>query len=143
MRIARGAVGMADDVYTFGNEKTHDTNLHAAMECTRKSGMKLNFDKFIIKTKCCRFFGNLYTPEGAKPDPKKVEAIKQIQPPINKQQLSFFLGMVIYLYQYMPNISSLTSALRGLLKKDALFQWSEAHDEVFQKIKNQITGCLS
>ena len=81
------------------------------------------------------FFGNLYTPEGVKPDPKKVDAIKQMQPPMKKQQLSSFLGMVTYLSQYMPNISSLTSDLRGLLKKDALFQWSEAHDVAFQKIK--------
>ena len=28
----------------FGNEKTHDMNLHKAMECTRKAGIKLNFD---------------------------------------------------------------------------------------------------
>ena len=62
-----------------------------------------------------------------------------MQPPINKQQLSSFLGMVTYLSQYMPNISSLTADLRGLLKKDALFQWSEAHDIAFQKIKNQIS----
>ena len=67
------------------------------------------------------FFGNLYTPEGVKPDPKKLNAIKQMQPPMNKQQLSSFLGMFTFLSQYMPNISSLTSDLRGLLKKDALF----------------------
>ena len=28
-------------------------------------------------------FGNLYIPEGVKPDPKKVDAIKQMQPPMN------------------------------------------------------------
>ena len=39
-------------------------------------GIKFNFDNFIIKTKCCSFLGNLYTPEGVKSDPKKVEAIK-------------------------------------------------------------------
>ena len=56
------------------------------MECTRKAGIKLNFDKCIIKTKCCSFFfGNLYTPEGVKTDQKEVEAIKQMQPPINKK----------------------------------------------------------
>ena len=91
----------------------------------------------LLRPNCCSFFGNLYTPEGVKPDPKKVDAIKQMQPPMNKQQLSSFLGMVPYLSQYMPNISSLTAALRGLLKKDALFQWSEAHDVAFQRIKNQ------
>ena len=36
-------------------------------------------------------------------------------------------------------MSSLTSDVKGLLKKDALFQWSEAHDVAFQKIKNQIS----
>ena len=46
--------------------------------------------------------------------------------------------MVTYLSQYMPNTSSMPSDLIGLLKKDALFQSSEAHDVVFQKIKNQI-----
>ena len=38
----------------------------------------------------------------------------------------------------MPNISSVISDMRGLLKKDALFQWSEEHDVAFHKVKNQI-----
>ena len=50
-----GNVGITDDVQLFGNEKTHDRNLHEAMECTRKMGIKLNFDKCVIKTKCCSF----------------------------------------------------------------------------------------
>ena len=92
-----------------------------------------SFDKCIIKTKCCSF-GNQYTPEGVKSDMKEV-AIKQMQPPINKQQLKFTSRYGEPLIYYMPNISYLTSDLRGLLKKDALFQWSEAHDVAFQKIK--------
>ena len=92
----KGAAGIADDVQVFGNEKTHDRNLHEAVEYTRKAGIKLIFDKCVIKTKCCSFFGNLYTPEGVKPDPKKVDAIKQMLPPMNKQQVSSFLGMVTY-----------------------------------------------
>ena len=57
----------------------------------------------------------------------------------NGQTAAQFLLIYGSLSQYMPNISSLTSDLRGLLKKDALFQWSEAHDVAFQKIKNQIS----
>ena len=41
------------------------------------------------------FFGNLYTLERVKCDPKKEDAIKHIQPPINKQHLNSFLGMVV------------------------------------------------
>ena len=51
----RGAVGIADDVQVCGDESAHDKNLHQAMECTRKVGINLNFDEFIIKTKCCIF----------------------------------------------------------------------------------------
>ena len=43
--------------------------------------------------------------------------------------------MVNHLFYYMPNIYYLTSDLRGLLKKETLFQWSEAHNVTFQKIK--------
>ena len=54
----KGAVGIAYDVQVFGNEKTPDRNLHEAVECTRKAGIKLNFDKCIIKIK---YYGSLVT----------------------------------------------------------------------------------
>ena len=57
----RTGVGIADDAQVFGSEKPHDRNLHEAMECTRKSGTKLNFNKCIIKTKYFSFFDNPYT----------------------------------------------------------------------------------
>ena len=38
---------------------------------TRQAGLKLNYDKCVIKTKSCTFFGNVYTPQGVMPDPKK------------------------------------------------------------------------
>ena len=84
----------------------------------------------------CNFFGNLYT-QGVKPSLYNEEAMKQVQAPINKQQLTLFLGMVTYLSSYMPNISDLTLDFRGLLKKDVLFKWTEAYDIAFQNIKNE------
>ena len=61
----RGVVRIADDVHVLVNEKAHDINFQDGIECTRKTAIKLNFDKCIIKTKYCRFFfffDNLYTP---------------------------------------------------------------------------------
>ena len=45
----RGAVGIADDINLFDTESRHDYNLHEAMERTRKTGIKLSFDKCIVK----------------------------------------------------------------------------------------------
>ena len=43
----QGAVGIADDIQGFGGDSTYDKQLHGAMERTRKTGIKLNFDKCI------------------------------------------------------------------------------------------------
>ena len=68
------------------------------------AGIKLSYDKGIIKSKCCSFFSNLYNP-GVRPEPEKVKVINEMQPPINKLhmlQWSSFLNMVTYLSSYIP-----------------------------------------
>ena len=85
-----------------------------------------------------QFFGNIYTPEGIKPDPIKIDAIKRMEAPSTKQELQSFLGMVNYLSSYIHHMSDLTSNLRNLLKKDSLFQWTEAHEAEFQMLKKAI-----
>ena len=80
-----------------------------------------------------------------KPDPKKVKAIKKMEAPMNKQQLQSFLGMVTYLGQFVQNVSDMTYNMRKLLKKNALFQWTETHEADFQKLKEVFTSqeCLA
>ena len=135
----KGAVGIADDIQVFGSDQTHDLHLHKAMERTRKAGIKLNYDKCIVKTRSCSFFGNIYTPEGIKPDPSKIDAIKRMEAPSTKQELQSFLGMVNYLSSYIHHMSDLTSNLRNLLKKDSFFQWTETHEAEFQILKKAIS----
>ena len=80
-----------------------------------------------------------------KPDPKKVEAIKKMEAPINKHQWQSFLGMVTYLGQFVQNVSDMTYNMRKLLRKNALFQWTETHEADFQKLKEVFTSqeCLA
>ena len=122
----------------------HDYSLHEAMEKTRKAGIKLNFAKCIVKAKSCSFFGEIYTPQGVRCDPKKVEAITKMQVPSTKQELHSFLGMINYLIQFIPSMSDLTSNLRKLLKKDVLFQWKDSHEKEFQELKSKVSSdaCL-
>ena len=70
-----------------------------------------HFDKYIVKSKSCSFFGKIYTVQGVKPDPKKVEAIKEMHAPSTKEELHSLLGMINYLIQFIPSMSELTSFL--------------------------------
>ena len=80
------------------------------------------------KIKIKYLFGNVYTPQGVKPDPNKVKAIKKMEASQTKQELQSFLGMVNYLGQYIKNMAEHTTNLRLLLRKDVLFQWTESHE---------------
>ena len=73
-----GAIPIAGDIQVIGTDDNHDMHLHEAKEKVRSAGIKLNFEKCVIKSKSCNLFANVYTPQGVKPDPKKVEAIKKM-----------------------------------------------------------------
>ena len=61
----KGAFAIADDIQVYGNDTNHDMHLHEAMERTRQAGLKLNYDKCVIKTMSCTFFGNVLYPTGS------------------------------------------------------------------------------
>ena len=73
----KGTILIADDIQAFCTDDNHDMHLHEAMERVRNAGIKLNFEKCVIKSKSYTFFGNVYTPQGVKPDPKKVEMFQE------------------------------------------------------------------
>ena len=52
--------------------------------------------------------------------------------------------MVNYLGQFIKDMSQLTHNMRSLLKKNALFQWTESHEASFQRLRESISSdtCL-
>ena len=72
------------------------------------------------------------------PDPKKVQGIKEMTAPSEKQQLQSFLGMVNYMGTFIPNLSHHMEPLTVMLKKDNVFHWEEQQTRSFQKIKDLI-----
>ena len=60
----KGVAGMAYDIQAYGNDNTHDFHHHEAMERTRSTGIKSNYEKCIVRSKFCSFFGNIYSSEG-------------------------------------------------------------------------------
>ena len=131
-----GTIGISDDVTLHGKgEKQHDERLHKVMEQTRKANLCLNYAKVSIKQPSVKFFGNIYSAEGVRADPGKVEAITALRPPENKGEVKSFLGMVNYLQKFIPRISEHTKLLRDLEKKGVHFVWSEDHQQSFERIK--------
>ena len=59
-------------------------------------------------------------------------------PPIDKQQLASFIGMVTYIGNFMLHLSHHTEPLLAMLKQEVVFTWDEMANASFQKIKDLI-----
>ena len=122
----KGTEGIADNIQVFGTDDNNSLHFHEAIERAQKAGIKLNVHKCIVVSKSCMFFGSIYTPWEVMPDPKKAQAIKQMQTPSTWQELQAFFGIVNYHSLFVPTVSDLTTPLRKLLKRDVHFQWTES-----------------
>ena len=134
-----GVVNIADDILVFGKDAgEHDRNLLALLDKCHEVNLTLNRKKLKSKCQSVPFFGNIMTNKGIRPDPSKVQAIKDWPVPNCLKDLQSFLGAVNFLSKFIPKLSKLRLPLQGLCKKDVDFMWSETHREAFNTIKDAI-----
>ena len=132
-------VGIADDIVIFGYND-HDQTLYTVLDRARKVGMKFNPDKCTFKRDSISFYGVTISADGVKPDPRKIDAIKNLLEPKTEALLQSFLGIVNYLSQFSPNIAKMTCNLRALLKKNTEFLWLPQHSIDFKAIVQELSS---
>ena len=136
-----GVEVIVDDLVVWG-EKTeqHDVRRRQVLDRCRERNLKLNKDKCRFRVSEVSYVGHLLSADGVKPDPLKVEAIKAIPPPGDREELQRFLGVVTYLSKFIPNMSQKSDPLRQLLQKDVEWSWGQAENEAFESLKTAISS---
>ena len=84
--------------------------------------------------------GHIFSSEGVRADPSKIEAIVDMPMPENASDVHRFLGMVTYLGKFLPNLSDKTACLRKLIEKDAVWGWTEEHTKQSRELQNLVTS---
>ncbi|UYV75474.1 K02A2.6-like [Cordylochernes scorpioides] len=130
-----------DDLLIWGNSiEDHNSTLKKVLDLARESRLKLTLNKLQMATGEVTFLGHTISHEGILPDQDKVRAIQNMQIPKNKQELQRILGNVTYLAKFIPDLSSNTSNMRNLLKKDIIWNWNIAADKELNFIKTLLTS---
>ena len=142
--ILRGCSNTAcylDDILIHGDTlEKHDACLKQTLQRLREHGITLNDSKCQFRRSSVQFLGRMLSAEGISPLPNTVDAISNAPIPHDKTTLRSFLGLVNFYRNFVPETAQIASCLYDLLKENAVFTWTDAHDAQFQLLKQSLAN---
>src|SRR5437868_14958443 len=84
------------------------------------------------------FLGHIIEAKGISPDPEKIIAVQNIQPPRSITQIRSFLGLTEYYRKFIKNFSEIAYLFHQLLHKDISYEWNDECQEAFEELKHRL-----
>ena len=122
------------------DEMEHDRNFLAFMEKCMENNLTLNVKKIQFKQSQVSFYGHIWSKNGISPDPKKIQALKHMEFPPDKETMRSFLGMINYLNRYSVLSAHLAALLSSLTHQATDYKPGKTHMENFQRWKMEISN---
>ena len=116
-------------------DEEHDKAITDVLQVIKNSGLTLNSDKCLFKKKEIPFWGIIVSDQGVRPDPEKVQSLRNATRPRNRSEVMSFLCMLQSNSEFIPNLSKETINLRELTKKNKRFQWTPKCQNEFDHLK--------
>jgi len=125
-------------VITKGSYENHLAKLETVLTRLRLAGLKVNATKSFFARSELEYLGYWISRNGISPLPKKIQAIQTLKPPTNKKELRRFLGLINYYRDMWARRSETLAPLTALSSKTAPWEWTEEHQQAFDKMKTII-----
>lgn len=126
-----------DDIIIFSTSlQEHINSIKIVFNRLRDAGLKIQLDKSEFLSKSVEFLGHIVTPEGIKPNEKKIIAIKKFPIPNTQKEIKSFLGLIGYYRRFIKNFAKLTKPLTLCLKKGTQIKHTPEFVESFELCKN-------
>ena len=136
-----GVTGIADDMVIAGkDEMEHDRNFLAFMKKCMENNLTLNSEKIQFKQTQVSFYGHCWSKHGISPDPKKIQALKHMEFPPDKETMRSFLGIINYLNRYSALSTHLSAPLSTLTLQATDYKPGKIHQENFNRLKMEISN---
>ncbi|KAL7304381.1 hypothetical protein TKK_0003180 [Trichogramma kaykai] len=129
-----------DDIFIAG--KSWDDlrpKLIAVFKALREAGLTINIKKCQFLKNVVIYLGFEISAEGIKPGQNKVDAIARFPVPTNVHEVRRFLGLTGFFRRFVARYAEIASPLNELLKANRAFQWSEAANGAFERLRDELT----
>ena len=136
-----GILDITDDILVYGVGATeedanadHDRKLKCLLERCKESGVALNSDKLKLRHKDVSYMGHIFSSEGIKIDPDKIEAVKEMPRPAGVEAVQRLNCLVTD-----PQAMEAMEPIRRLTRKDIDWVWAEEQEKAFEDVKKLVT----
>jgi len=116
----------------------HLARLEQILCILQANGIKCKKEKCFLLRDEIEYLGRRVSVKSILPDSSGLEAVKEIKPPSNLQQLDAFMGKVNYYCNLIPNYSQLASPLNQLRRKNIPFKFGPEQPQAFSALKKHI-----
>lgn len=108
-----------DDIIIFNTSlQDHVTTLGKVLNKFQEVGLKIQLNKSEFLRKEVTYLGHLVTCNGVKPDPKKIEAIKNWPLPLNVKDIRSFIGTLSFYRKFIKDFSLIAKPLTNMLRQE-------------------------
>ena len=97
-----GCKNISDDIIVLGaTVAERDQNLFGVLTRLQQHDVRLNEEKCSFSRSEVTFYGHVFSSEGIRADPEKIEAITNMSEPENASEVRSLLGMAQYVSRYI------------------------------------------
>ena len=128
-----------DDILVFSKSlDEHRNHLKQVFQRIEEVGLKLNPKKCSFACQRVEYLGHIITAQGLKPNPDRIEAVKQYKVPHDVHTVRQFLGLTSFYRRFVPGFAQIASPLHELTKKGIAFKWTEACQTALDQLKDKL-----
>ena len=117
----------------------HLTHLREVFSRLWEANLRLKPKKCGLLRKEVGFLGHVVSADSVHPDPSKTDKIKSYPRPTSATEVRRFLWLASYYQRFVPNFDSIANPLYALTRKNVAFEWSEATESAFTRLKEALT----
>src|SRR5258706_1622286 len=126
-----------DDILIFSKTlEDHIETIREICRRLRKHKLYANRSKSAFLPDRISVLGHVLTTNGIIAAPEKLLKVQNWAIPQTRKQLQGFMGMVNYLSQYVPHLSTYAAPLTQLCGSKALWKWRYIHTKAFEQLKD-------
>ena len=129
-----------DDILVYSKSwEDHLTHLHIVLNILATNELFAKESKCRFGVMQVNYLGHIISEKGVSVDPTKIQAVIEWPIPTTTRGVRGFLGLVGYYRKFIHHFGSIAAPLTRLLTKEG-FQWNEATEMAFKKLKEALSN---